>query len=427
MCSPSCATCPQGKWTAKRSGMNRCIGRAEKTYSAAEMAWTDRWESPDKFDKTMHALITHATGSPTPAPTPAPCGVGMAWSPLFVKRQDPDDPAKETLAKIAKCIVCPRGQFQGKDAAWAGVGQRTMCNVCPVGKYQPDTGAAACRSCPAGKTTPTFMERFKARCTLRACKPGQFLKRVLDQEFCYFCPAGKFKAGNNRIPECTVCPSGKYNAHLARGSCIACQAGRYTEASSAQKCKQCPAGKVTAAHGVGCVKSGSPHARPTKTPTPPPTPHVVPTPAPKPQGVSRGGSGGDSGAEFCTCQPGDDQAASAVRCAQRTGRGAGRRLVRMSRLPNPGPVPAVTPEDRVLVVEHFAPRLRTAAWRRRRLLDLADKLIAYGGEAVPMRHVCRMVAGECHCCECSAQQGGASEEAEAWMSAFHRLHSHAHV
>jgi hypothetical protein len=383
LCQPSCKACTPQKWTAKLGGQESCIGLTESSYAAAELSWKNRWIAPDKFHREFHTVMVDPTPMPTPAPTPKPCPAGTTRRWMYVV----EGGIKE---KRSQCLKCPKGQYMDAPTPWTGSTEDTLCHVCPIGKFEPKEGAKGCQLCPVGRTTPSFMETFKERCTLKTCPPGQFMKRVFSHEDCYFCPQGKFISKPSRLLKCDSCPAGKYNAHLSRSTCRTCAAGRVTTSQGSAKCNKCKAGKTSNAPRTACA--GQQKQRLARVA--PGDVHEKRLPA--------GSSGTPTPREFCSCMPGKSPRSARTRCSTRPQAPAG------------GSASDDHARRRLIVrVEHARPSTR-------RLLPAGAAHAHQGGDALPMAHVCKVVDGHCHCCECSKDvQDSSTDEAAAWMAAFH--------
>ena len=235
------------------------------------------------------------------------------------------------------------------------------------------------------------METFRERCSLKTCPAGQYLKQVFSQEDCYFCPQGKFIPRPSRNLKCSECPKGKYNAHLARENCRMCAAGQVSASRGSAKCSKCKTGKTSDASSTMCV------AQLTQQSSPPRATGA---------GADHQGHKGTSHAaqpkEFCSCVPGVSPRSLRTRCAAShhtaEGDSSARRLVA---------------NDAIVRVEH------TQLVTRR--LVYADAVHAHhGGEMLSLTHVCKVVEGRCHCCDCNNRpQESSADEAAAWMAAFH--------
>lgn len=293
------------------------------------------------------------------------------------------------------CLKCPKGQYMDLPTQWTGSTEDTLCHVCPIGKFEPKEGATKCQACPTGRTTQSFMETFRERCSLKTCPAGQFMKKVFTQEDCYFCPAGKFLPFPSRHLKCKECPKGKYNAHLALASCRACAVGRFSMSRGSAKCGKCKAGKTSDLSNTACVAQ---QARQ------PPRSRATNAGAGGTRGYKEGASVAAQPKEFCSCEPGVSPRSSRTRCAatrhaSASDRGGARRLVA---------------DDVVVRVEHTQPMAR-------RLLSANAAFVHQGGKSLPLTHVCKVVQGQCHCCECNdSPQDSITDEAAAWMAAFHQ-------
>jgi len=105
-------------------------------------------------------------------------------------------------------------------------------NACPLGRYQPATGASSCLACEVGR-----------------------FQNITGQTFCFNCSAGRVSAtgmssctlcGLNRIPNaaqssCVNCPAGSWTVNLTGQSvCTLCL--QDTSATAGLNCSSCSPG-----------------------------------------------------------------------------------------------------------------------------------------------------------------------------------------
>ena len=141
------------------------------------------------------------------------------------------------------------------------------CTACAKGKYNDLVGqksSHACKSCPAGKTTPGTRSQSLASCSQVLCNPGTYgpvngVCRVCEKgkyseressTTCTSCPTGKTtrRPQSSRRTDClTECRPGTYGELGA--ACRVCQKGKYSERESSTTCTSCPTGKTTVREG----------------------------------------------------------------------------------------------------------------------------------------------------------------------------------
>ena len=180
--------------------------------------------------------------------------------------------------------ICPQGSKQHPSFA--------TCLACDIGKYNDQTGTAACKDCDdceagqvlscgesAGSTSRTCTDcargKFKASgdqtaCTdcgngkynnqkkrtavadclaCDDCEAGQVLScgesAGSTSRTCTDCAQGKFKASGDQTA-CADCGAGKYNDQTQRkteGDCKICGLGKYNDQTGLVDCKNCGLGK----------------------------------------------------------------------------------------------------------------------------------------------------------------------------------------
>jgi hypothetical protein len=162
------------------------------------------------------------------------------------------------------CIKCSLGRFQS--------GQE--CTECPAGKYQDESGQAACVPCAGtgychdhafrqgcGRAAPGFCSNYTTCSAGRfqvlapsissdrkcqQCAAGKY-QDGLDQRACKACQGcqtgARFACGGTFQGFCLNCPSGKFMKDGDR--CVDCEAGRWCAGGTSHKCgganQFCPA------------------------------------------------------------------------------------------------------------------------------------------------------------------------------------------
>ena len=157
------------------------------------------------------------------------------------------------IGATTQCIACVPGKFASLESK--------VCDNCPIGYLQPDTGKPKCNPVPAGQivaaggsaavTVPLgskICTSTQAPCDCEKCVPFIACKAgTIGNEppttTCVSCQAG-FSSVNGAIA-CIPCAKGKYSAE--EGSvCHDCGVGKYQEQSlqPSTTCLDCPAGYV---------------------------------------------------------------------------------------------------------------------------------------------------------------------------------------
>ena len=115
------------------------------------------------------------------------------------------------------CVACGYGGYSiaGSEVCTTTCPAGSYCNIndkvpklCPVGKYNPNTGASACLACGAGLYCAGGGIRDGV-----PCADGTYLLN----DVCAACPAGKFCLGNGVIsPSPQPCGAGSYNSQAGK-------------------------------------------------------------------------------------------------------------------------------------------------------------------------------------------------------------------
>lgn len=110
------------------------------------------------------------------------------------------------------CYACPAGKMSWRKNNWQGLVQ--VCEDCPVGQYQPNSGKNYCNWCGSG----TYQDR-QGQTNCKQCSMGTF----------------NDKGGQS---SCTPCPIGKYQDQTGQRSCDDCPAGTYSFTTGTSICQQ---------------------------------------------------------------------------------------------------------------------------------------------------------------------------------------------
>ncbi|XP_052242513.1 uncharacterized protein LOC127852603 [Dreissena polymorpha] len=171
----------------------------------------------------------------------------------------PDDTStmqtKSTLATDCKAY-CPNGKEM----------VNSVCQDCSRGYFrsQSDGLFAMCQMCPLDKITPSTGATTISQCIIANCSAGYRLK---TDNTCEICPKGSYSE-SKWLTTCTPCGihktterEGATNQSLciveceqgfedASGACVPCQQGFYKDIKAAAQCKPCPVGYITSGSGA---------------------------------------------------------------------------------------------------------------------------------------------------------------------------------
>jgi hypothetical protein len=134
------------------------------------------------------------------------------------------------------------------------------CKVCPSGKFASDMGGAQCTSCKEGEQQPA---RGLTECF--ACGKGQYQleKAQASCVGCPKCPGGEFlrMCANATAGRCVACPKGKYRTSSPTPFA---QRGAWYKPGECLTCYFCPMGQRRI--GCGGVSGGTCHRAATSKP-----------------------------------------------------------------------------------------------------------------------------------------------------------------
>jgi len=182
------------------------------------------------------------------------------------------------------CVLCPSGAYHNVSG--------NECVECPVGFYQNSSGATNCTMCPSGTTTFSTSSNDSSACKA-VCSAGSFFN--LTSNMCEQCPAGFYQSQTGKMgcdyclsgmtsnpgaknasdcfekcglgsqlvvgDKCEPCPRGTYRELMNESSCVICpivNGSRSTTyisgARSSKDCKTiCPPGKEVSKDGWKCI------------------------------------------------------------------------------------------------------------------------------------------------------------------------------
>ena len=112
------------------------------------------------------------------------------------------------------------------------------------GQQQLLQGLGTCRSCPAGKFSPSSGSSFCMNCTVCARNISVEI-RPCTSTMDAACSAALNTSTLLRrgFGNCTSCPMGTYSDASGSTMCFACRAGQYSAKTASTSCLLCPEGK----------------------------------------------------------------------------------------------------------------------------------------------------------------------------------------
>ena len=195
--------------------------------------------------------------------------------------------AQADVAGTITCSVAAPGSFVDDAAATPvacapgtfSVGAKTSCQVCAVGKYQPNyaetqclaappgrfvdkPGSSAsqtcapgtyslgssttCRNCSAGTYTP-----FSEASSCELAEPGHYVSEngATTQTPC---SRGTFSGGSG-ASNCSVCLAGSLQSNVAQSACILAAPGQFVNSIGANTSKACPPGEYSGGGAEECT------------------------------------------------------------------------------------------------------------------------------------------------------------------------------
>lgn len=153
------------------------------------------------------------------------------------------------------CKVCPAGTSKIGNENTGITTMTSACNVCALGRAQPNTDQTDCIDCEAG-----YYQDTEQQATCKACARGTYSSAVkaTSSSTCTNCPLGKYGTAFYATSEasCKTCGAGKYSDVLGASTanafsdepCKACGTGRYSTtvgAGSQSTCINCGTGKYS--------------------------------------------------------------------------------------------------------------------------------------------------------------------------------------
>ena len=136
------------------------------------------------------------------------------------------------------CSVCPAG--------WQDIDEKTRCDGCVKGTYQPNPMSTVCIDCENGKYAADTNMQY---CT--ACPAGW--QDTDDKNRCDACMKGTYQKDPQQV-DCIGCIPGSISAEVSSLSCENCLAGFFE--SGSVECKGCKKGEYQGSN-VGATKCAS--------------------------------------------------------------------------------------------------------------------------------------------------------------------------
>ena len=266
--SPRCQRCAAGRFssTDQATKCSECgVGEVSPPGASTCTTCAEGWRP--SLDRSTCVACDAGTFSPAAATTCSACTAGKYAGPA----------AGECLAcpfgfvapqsQAAECEVCVAGRFAavtGGTAATDGGG--TQCEACPLGKVS-DEGRVECQNCSPGHIASANRTVCLPCAAGRVALPGEYVCTECtrgrhandDQSTCIACSSG-YVASEPGQSQCQQCPGGRFaalsgNSPATAGGgtqCSTCGIGRYSE-PGATSCQQCPDGTVPSADQTTCV------------------------------------------------------------------------------------------------------------------------------------------------------------------------------
>ena len=128
-------------------------------------------------------------------------------------------------------IICPVGTYNPRSGAYS-------CTACSPGYYCPSEGLSSGTACPAGTYNPNAGASSYS-CT--PCSSGYYCPNSGSSSQTA-CAAGTYNPSSGASSSCTPCSSGYYCPNSGSSSQTACAAGTYNPSSGASSCTPCSAG-----------------------------------------------------------------------------------------------------------------------------------------------------------------------------------------
>jgi len=237
-----CLPCTPGSFTVGK-GMAECIpcgaGRSSATVARTEMCdvCTKGRHQPDTGTTSCLKCIPGTYQSNLQQIKCKVCRIGRASS---------------VIARENECDVCVKGRHQPNNGT-------TACLDCIPGKYQSETGQSNCNNCEIGRASSAVARgTFCDVCTVGRKQPNQGTTDCLDcipgtysmyekQRECKICESGKASSLVARKFKCELCGKGRHQPDEGTTSCLKCIPGQYQTETGQQNCNACEIGRASPA------------------------------------------------------------------------------------------------------------------------------------------------------------------------------------
>ncbi|XP_071107671.1 uncharacterized protein [Haliotis cracherodii] len=242
----TCTVCPQGRYKDTRG--NTACKPCPKNYTTAGTNATDSADC--NILNCEPGFFAHNTETCTPCPK------GYYKASVGTENCTKCDADKTTQAEAStnqsacSLEVCPAGQYRSAD---------NTCQMCAVGEYQPASGQTNCTKCDTGFTTKATGSNMTTDCLI-VCSAGKYRS---SRTVCSVCDVGTYQP-NTGAESCINCSTGfitSNNASTAESDCYRlCPAGQYRPASDRRACNECMLGTYQPSSGktrcITCTPAG---------------------------------------------------------------------------------------------------------------------------------------------------------------------------
>lgn len=256
---PSCAKCPEGRWSA--SAFDPAFGGATCSSTCNDFG--------GNLASTTHYIAAAHTGQldAAAACTECPDGHLSDYNDFLLTSCFecwPNTYLDTTAGR--KCTGCPAGSNSSAGTHGSGGCELCLpgyygfstgqgCNECWPGSYQDSSGQTTCLACTPGRFSDNS---YAARTECQPC-PGGTHNNAYGQTYCGDCEPGRFQANTGRTvceaaqagyePDAdqlgeSQCPAGKYSWATGLPECVNCPSGQFINAVGATECEACPVGRA---------------------------------------------------------------------------------------------------------------------------------------------------------------------------------------
>ena len=264
--SDVCLPCTAGTSTSGQAGAHKCSKCEAGTYAVTDSAECTKCVK-GRYSPTFYAThistckicqpgkYSDAQGAPMCKPCPQ--GTGVVSGARSAGECGQCAPGKSADGSGKGCLPCPAGSGTN-----TGVTRNNQfsCGVCPAGFFSNGTGApctkcstnaysatgaAKCRSCPEGRTSPSGAITCQAKpcdecpANTKSTKATQLNGCLAPGDVCVSCPYGQISSPNS--VQCHLCPVG-FSISNVTHRCDPCLSGTYSDTPGSVVCKPCPRG-----------------------------------------------------------------------------------------------------------------------------------------------------------------------------------------